>query len=176
MAKGLTPKQKRFCEEYLIDLNATQAYIRAGYSVKNENSAAASATELLRNPKIKAHIAGLRQKQQKRTEITADKVIAELAHIAFARMSNVVSVNRSVVEIKDFDKLGGNELAAIAQVKTRQIVTEDSETFDTDIKMHSKEKALELLMKHMGMLTDFNVAVATLDKFGYDIVRRDADS
>ena len=81
MAKGLTPKQKRFCEEYLIDLNATQAYMRAGYSGTG-STATTNANRLLTNADIQAYIEKLQGKRQKRTEITADRVIQELAHIA----------------------------------------------------------------------------------------------
>ena len=77
----LTNKQKRFCEEYLIDLNATQAAIRAGYSQK---SASRFSIELLNKTHVSAYIEKLRQEQQQRTQITADAVIGELAKIAAA--------------------------------------------------------------------------------------------
>lgn len=78
---GLTPKQQRFVDEYLIDLNATQAAIRAGYS---PNAAAEQGYEHLRKPHIQMAIAEARKAMQERTQITADKVITELALIAFA--------------------------------------------------------------------------------------------
>jgi phage terminase small subunit len=74
----LTPKQQRFCAEYLIDLNATAAYKRAGYACKNDNTAAASSCMLLRNPKIQAEIAKGRAEQEHRTVVTADYVIGNL--------------------------------------------------------------------------------------------------
>ena len=80
----LTNKQKRFCEEYLIDLNATQAYIRAGYSVKKTVTAEQNASKLLRNTKVQEYIAELRTNQQQRTQITADVVLGELVKIAAA--------------------------------------------------------------------------------------------
>ena len=54
MSEDLTPKQSRFVDEYLIDLNATQAYIRAGYAAKNGNTAMVCASQLLSNPKIRS--------------------------------------------------------------------------------------------------------------------------
>lgn len=78
MAK-LTEKQKRFCEEYLIDLNARQAAIRAGYP---EKRASEQAYQLLQKTTVSAYIEKLREEQQRRTEITADKVLGELAKIA----------------------------------------------------------------------------------------------
>lgn len=78
MAK-LTDKQKRFCEEYLIDLNARQAAIRAGYPAKR---ASEQAYQLLQKTTVSAYIEKLRQEQQQRTQITADAVLGELAKIA----------------------------------------------------------------------------------------------
>lgn len=77
----LTNKQKRFCEEYLIDLNATQAAIRAGYKPKNARS---SASENLTKPDIQQYLQQLMQQRSQRTGITADDVISELAKIAAA--------------------------------------------------------------------------------------------
>lgn len=77
MAK-LTEKQKRFCEEYLIDLNATQAALRAGY--KNSDVG----RRLVTKSHVSAYIEKLREEQQQRTEITADTVLGELAKIAAA--------------------------------------------------------------------------------------------
>jgi len=77
----LTEKQKRFCEEYLIDLNATQAAIRAGYPAKR---ASEQAYQLLQKTTVSAYIERLREEQQRRTEITADTVLGELAKIASA--------------------------------------------------------------------------------------------
>jgi phage terminase small subunit len=80
----LTEKQKRFCEEYLIDLNATQAYIRAGYKATNNKVAEANARKLLAKYSVSEYIKELREKQSERTEITADEVIKELKTVAFA--------------------------------------------------------------------------------------------
>ena len=77
----LTEKQKRFCEEYLIDFNATQAALRAGYSQKTAYSIG---DENLRKPEIQSEIQTLIQKRSERTGISADTVITELAKIAFS--------------------------------------------------------------------------------------------
>ena len=79
MAK-LTAKQERFCREYIIDLNATQAAIRAGYSKKTANRIA---SENLSKLDIQKKIQELRQERAERTEITQDKVLKELAGIGF---------------------------------------------------------------------------------------------
>ena len=85
MAK-LTAKQQRFVDEYLIDLNATQAAIRAGYS---EKTAFSIGTENLRKPLIQKAIQQRKQAREQRTEITQDRVIQELAAIGFARATAV---------------------------------------------------------------------------------------
>ena len=75
----LNAKQKRFCEEYIIDLNATQAYIRAGYS---KNGSAVSASKLLTNPNIHEYITLLQVERQERTKVTLDSVVFRIDNIA----------------------------------------------------------------------------------------------
>lgn len=84
---GLTDKQKAFVAEYLVDLNATQAAIRAGYSSK---TAARIAVELLNKTQVAAAIQQAQAQREKRTLITADRVLTELARIAFADARAVV--------------------------------------------------------------------------------------
>ena len=78
---ALTPKQQRFCDEYLIDLNATQAAIRAGYS---EKTAYRTGADNLRKPQIEEYIAKRQKELSRSTEITQERVIKELALIAFS--------------------------------------------------------------------------------------------
>lgn len=78
---ALTEKQKRFCEEYLIDLNATQAALRAGYK---EKTARSIASENLTKPDIQKYLKELMAERSERTEITADNVLKELEKVAFA--------------------------------------------------------------------------------------------
>ena len=112
MAK-LTAKQQRFCDEYLIDLNATQAAIRAGYSKKTANEQGA---RLLVNVSIQKKIFELQKEREKRTEITQDSVLRELALIAFAKASDyakvvekdaMVEVDGNMVPVLDED---GNQV------------------------------------------------------------------
>ena len=77
----LTEKQKRFCEEYLVDLNATQAAVRAGYAEKN---AGKIGHELLEKTRISEYLSELMKLQSERTGITADNVLKELEKVAFA--------------------------------------------------------------------------------------------
>ena len=130
----LTDKQKKFIDEYLVDLNATQAAIRAGYK---EKAAYRTGAENLRKPQIQEEIQKRMEERQKRTEITQDMVLQELAAIAFARATDYVSVMGGMVQVKDTDQLSDSQIAAIAGIKETQNGIE--------VKLGSKEKTLELL-------------------------------
>ena len=97
----MTEKQKIFADEYLIDLNATRAYKVAYPRVKNDEVAAAAATRLLRNVKVAAYISERMQERQKRTEVTQDRVIEELAAIAFAKATDFVQISHGNVILTD---------------------------------------------------------------------------
>jgi len=147
----MTPKQERFCEEYLVDLNGTQAYIRAGYSVK---TAEKNAARLMGKEGIQARIAELRVEQQKRTQITADQVIEELRRIGLARIDQVVACNGRSVTIKDFSEVPPEILAAVHSVEK----TKDG----IKIRFYNKIPALEQLMRHLGMFEKDNAQQAQM--------------
>ncbi len=153
---ALTSKQKRFIDEYLIDLNATQAAIRAGYS---EKTAAEQGARLLINVKVQKEIQKRMRDREIRTEVTQDEVIKELAAIAFSNgsdYSKVVTkhtvddsgnnVEYSDVEFKDTDELTEWQKKAIAGIKQTK--------FGIAVETCDKVKALELLGKHLGMFKD----------------------
>lgn len=83
MAAGITEKQRRFCEEYLVDLNATRAYMAAYPSTKKESTAAVCASQLLRNPKISKYLRKRQQEQQERVQVRQDDVLRAIKEIAF---------------------------------------------------------------------------------------------
>lgn len=141
---ALTPKQARFVDEYLIDLNATQAAIRAGYSAKRAD---AIGHENLRKPEIADAISERMKARSERTEITQDRVLAELAKIAFADQRKVMTWGPDGVRLRDSVELTDDEAA---------IVSEVSETTSKDggslkLKTHDKVGALKLLGDHLGM-------------------------
>ena len=86
----LTPKQARFVEEYIVDLNGKQAAIRAGYSPR---TAEVQSSRLLRNAKVDAAAREAMQARSRRTGITADRVVRELAELAFSNMSDFIEVH-----------------------------------------------------------------------------------
>lgn len=147
MAKKLTEKQKRFVEEYLIDLNATQAAIRAGYKV---DSARDVGCENLTKPNIAEAIEKALAERSRRTGINQDRVVQELAKIAFVNIKNVVTD-----ECEILPDASETDLAAIESIKVKTIPTKTGEVgVEREVKLSSKLKALELLGKHLGMWND----------------------
>jgi len=158
----LTPKQKKFCLEYLVDLNATQAYLRTFKSVKSPNAAGVEAHKLLRNPKIITYLQSLQGKQQERTEITADMVIAELAKCGFANIEDYLDVDEDVgtVRCKGFGAMPKGASRAIQSIKEKRVIcktknkSEDMILDSTfEFKLWDKVKSLQLLGEHLGIFT-----------------------
>ncbi|NMM62068.1 terminase small subunit [Clostridium sp. P21] len=139
----LTDKQKKFIDEYLIDLNATQAAIRAGYSQKN---AFKIGSELLQKTTVQKHMHKCMKDREKRTEITQDKVLNELAAIGFANIADYLEVKDDAVKVFNTTDIPKEKLRAVVEIKQ----TKDG----ISIKIHDKVKALEDIAKHLGMFVD----------------------
>lgn len=142
----LTEKQQRFVEEYLIDLNATQAAIRSGYSAK---TADVQGSRMLANVKVQQAISEIMAERSKRTGINQDRVVLELARIAFVKMTDVVNADGEIRPDASDD-----DLACIESVKYKRSNTDTGSSEEREIKIASKLKALELLGKHLGMWND----------------------
>lgn len=143
----MTRKQERFVEEYLVDLNATQAAIRAGYSPA---SAGTVAGENMRKPQIRACIDTAMAELSKRTGVNQDRVIRELAKVAFANAADIVDLDTA----KLLPDAAAEDTAVIASVKVKTIPGADGQGVEREIRLADKLKALELLGKHFGMFTD----------------------
>lgn len=164
MAK-LTTKQKIFVAEYLIDLNATQAAIRAKYS---EKTAEQMGYQLLQKTSVQEAIQQAMKNREQRTEITQDKVLTELAKIAFANGTDFASlmtgtvkkkiwnedtqeydetdVDEQFVHFVDTDSLPPDKKAAVSAIKETR--------YGIAVESHDKVKALELIGKHLGMFKE----------------------
>ena len=140
----MTKKQKRFVEEYLIDLNATQAAIRAGYS---PDTAKSIGSENLTKPDLQVRIAKAMAERSKRTGVNADRVVMELAKIAFVNAGDVIDAETATLK----PDAAREDTAAIQSVKVK---TFGEDGLEREIKMADKLKALELLGKHLGMFKD----------------------
>lgn len=161
---GLTDKQRRFCEEYLVDLNATQAAIRAGYKEKN---AYIIGHENLRKPKISEYLSREREELSQKTKVTQERIIDELASIAFAKITDYAKIidkpiqitkngtiellrdeSGKVINVQDIeftltDKLTDEQKRSISSLKrTRSGI---------ELRTHNKLEALKLLGEYLGM-------------------------
>ena len=164
-AAGLTPKQAAFCDQYLIDLNATQAAIRAGYTAK---TATVQGARLLANAKVQAYLQQLKQQQQTRTQITSDWVLQQLVQIATANGSDYLTIDaKGQVKYTPTDQLTAAQKAAIAGIKPTMAGPE--------IKTYDRLKALELIGRHLGTFdrqTDTGPDVEDLSPLA-DMLRED---
>ncbi len=141
--RKLNPKQQRFVEEYLIDLNATQAAIRAGYSPK---TATAIASENLAKPNISAAIACAMAERSKRTGITQDRVLEELEFRRVLFRSDIVDDTGKIkADATDEDR------ACIESIKYKRTDTDTGYSEEREVKASPKLKALELIGRHLGM-------------------------
>ena len=143
---ALTPKQKIFADEYLIDLNATRAYRAAYPSIKKDETAAQAGSRMLRNVKVAKYISERMQERRQRTEVTQDMVVRELAAIAFSKATDYAAVKNGTVVIKNTAELSDEQISAIAGIKEG--------ANGIEVKLNDKEKALELLGRHLGMWND----------------------
>lgn len=143
----MTKKQQRFVDEYLIDLNATQAAIRAGYS---PDTAQQMGSENLSKPVIRNAIDKAIAERSRRTGISQDRVINEIAKVAFLNPADVINFDEAAVK----DGAHREDTACIASVKVKTVPTEDGVISEREVKTYDKLKALELLGKHLGMFTD----------------------
>jgi phage terminase small subunit len=157
---ALTPKQQAFVREYLIDLNATQAYLRAGFKVK-PTSARVQSCRLLADPNIASAIEAAMGERAKRTEITQDRVLQELARIAFFDLRTLYREDGSLKAMHELDDEAAAVLAGVDVVETKgnaAIGGEDGirhvAEYVKKVKIPDKVAALGLAMRHLGMLKD----------------------
>lgn len=157
--KELDAKEKRFVEEYLIDLDPKRAAIEAGYS---QSTAASKAYQWVSNGKVKPHVyeaiqAALKARAE-RTEITQDRVLQELAKVGFSDLRNVFTGMGGIIEPKDWDDETAGAISSV------EVVRRQSGEYDEDgnpipehvhkIKVWDKVSALEKMGKHLGMFVD----------------------
>jgi phage terminase small subunit len=148
----LSPKQKRFIEEYLVDFNATQAAIRAGYSAHN---ASEIAYENLRKPQICAALVCRARTLLTESDITPAQVLEELRLIAFSDISEMASWDRHGVTFRDSAELPAHVRRAIAEIQAQVTETRDGAGGTTrkahlKLKTCDKLRALEALGRYLG--------------------------
>jgi phage terminase small subunit len=148
----LTPKQVRFVEEYPIDLNGTKAAVRAGFSAK---TARQQATRLLSNVAIQTALSERQQARAKRTEVTADRVVRELALLGLANMADYMAKTAQGDPYLDFSALTRDQAAALQEVTVEDYLDgrgEDARAVRrVKFKLHDKRAALVDLGRHFGL-------------------------
>lgn len=158
----MTEKQKLFADEYLIDLNATRAYKAVYNGCKKDETARVNGSKLLTNTNIANYISERMKEREQRTEITQDKVLKELASIAFDDIKNYLSfrtkkvlvgydVNglpvsdyKTIVDIKDSNEIDTKNISELSIGKDGQF----------KFKLYCRDNALQQIGKHLGMFTD----------------------
>lgn len=163
-AKPLDHRERRFVDEFLIDLNPRRAALAAGYS---RTMAASKAYTWVSNGKTKPHVYAAIQRAQQlraaRTGVTADRVVEEIAKIAFASMRSFVRIDRDGQPQIDLSAAGPDALDALAEVITETVV--DGQSADstgatvptvrrTRIRLHDKLRALHELAEHTGVFRE----------------------
>lgn len=147
---ALKPQQDKFVREYLVDLNATQAAIRAGYSPKTAES---QASRLLRNVKVAAAVEEALEERQKRTEITQDRVLKELSRIAFSNITDYVLTDEGQVQLAEAAHPEAMRAVSSIKRKTRTFGTgEQTQTVhEVELKLWDKPNPLKLAGRHVGL-------------------------
>ncbi|MDR2820948.1 MAG: terminase small subunit [Desulfovibrio sp.] len=156
MAKRkLTAKQRMFVAEYLVDLNATQAAIRAGYSVKTAYHIGA---ELLQKTTVSEALQAALMKRERKTEITAEKVLLQYARFAFSDVRQLFSDNGM---LKPMSEWPDDAAAAVAGVETVELGG-DLPGVVRKVKLVDKRASLADVAKHLGMFTEQQEVNGTL--------------
>lgn len=153
--QGLTEKQRRFADEYLIDLNATQAALRAGYS---ENGAGVQGSELLKNPYVSAYLTEKKEIFKHKLDLSAEKVLRELMLLGFSNMMDYVRVQPCGDAVIDLSSLSRDQAAAITEITVDEYKPvpgeEGREVKRVKFKLADKRASLTDLGKHLGLFKD----------------------
>ncbi len=143
----LNARQQLFVKEYLIDLNASSAARRAGYSA---DTAGSIGHALLKNIEIDRQIQEALDARSKRVQITADMVLAELGRIGFSNMNNYADWSESNVSLIPSNELDEDALRCVSEI-SQSVTTAGS---SVKFKLHDKVAALEKIARHLGMFND----------------------
>lgn len=157
----ISPRRRRFVEEYLVDLNAAQAAIRAGYAPR---SAAKRGSVLLGDPRIREAVSAAMRQRSERTGITQDQVLREYARLAFSDLRQVAIWGPDGLRVLPSTALDDDSSAALAEVHE----TRTSAGGTVRVKLHEKKGALDALARHLGLFNEADARAST-------VVRNDID-
>jgi len=142
--RQLNEKQQRFVDEYLVDLNATKAAIRAGYAPQ---TAAQAGYKLVHKGLVSAAIARAQAERSRRTGIAADRVLQELARVAFVDPAKIINMDTAEV----LPNVTEDDRTVISGIKVKIMISETGNMTEREVKFCDKLKALDMLAKHLGI-------------------------
>jgi phage terminase small subunit len=151
----LRPKQQAFVDHYLLDLNATAAYKRAGYRATGR-SAENAASRLLGNAGVRAAIQQAQAERARRCHLEADRVLKEAMAVAFSDLGDLIEFTTEGIRLKDGSQVPEAARKALAGIRVRRTIGDDhnpaAET--VEFRLWDKLEALDKLMRHLGLLTN----------------------
>ena len=152
----MTKAQQIFCDEYLIDLNASRAYKVAYPNCKKDETAKSAGSRLLTNVNLQNYIADKMKEREKRTEVTQDMVIKELSKIAFLDIRKLYNDEGGLKNIQDIDDDTAGAIVSLESVEEFDGYGDNREQigYTKKVKLSDKTKALELLGRHLGIFND----------------------
>ena len=163
LENGLNDKQERFCQEYLVDLNGTQAAIRSGYSPETANE---QASRLLAHAKVQARVAELQSKLAKKLEVTQERILREYALLGFSSLGDFMRVQPDGTAYFDLSGMTKEQAATILEYQVDEYTEgkkggkgngkgeSGREVKRMKIKLHDKKGALDSMAKHLGMFVE----------------------
>jgi phage terminase small subunit len=167
LSENLTEKQKKFCEEWIFDFNASRAARDSGYS---EDTAGAIGHENLKKPEIQAYIKELREDMEKASGISKLRVIREHEKLAF---SSIAHLHNTWIERKEFDGLTDDQKACIQEISTQTRKEKGADDVEREIdyvkiKLYDKQKSLDAIGKILGFEAPAKIDHSSLgEKLGF---------
>lgn len=160
---GLTEKNRQVAQKLLEDpeFSAVQAY-RSVYPKASQKSAESAASKLMGRADFQRYLGLLIQQREQKTQITAERVVAELGKIAFSDIRQFAKWKGTQVNFKSSDEIDAEAAAAIRKVSSSY--TENGQTLN--LELHDKISALRLLAKHVGLLQTLPEAIVSLRRYG----------
>lgn len=169
-SQRLLPRQKKFCDEYLIDLNATAAYKRAGYKSRTEKSAGVKAVKLLGNARVKAYLAEKSKIATEKNELSADRTLEEVRRLA---LSDPRQLFRADGGLKEIPELDAETAACVASVEVEELFEGRGDEREhigrvKKIKLWNKNTALDQAMRYHALYKDPGSEENPLVVYGID--------
>jgi phage terminase small subunit len=177
---------ERFCQEMSIDGDRARAYKAAGYKTSSDSSAYAAASRLMLQPKIVRRIQELNLAKAERTQITADRLLHEVACVAFGSLKDVIKGGVGVSEdqidaptrgvyLRSVEEIPENAWPAVKSIRYSYTQNAQGEAEILSVVMHNKTPALKMLAENMGLLSDLDAAKQVFKRYGFRMIEEGND-